>query len=94
MSNMPEMPKRHFFQLCALPEFWQVWVDPSTIRRAFGVAAIVGTVLVMINQLDVLLAGQMPPLWKLLLTYCVPYCVSSYSVASFRTAMGEEQSAD
>ena len=55
---------------------------PITVRRALKVSAIVGTALVAINQGDLILAGHWPPLWKLLLTYLVPYSVSSYSTAA------------
>ena len=55
---------------------------PVTVRRAFKVSAIVGTILIVINQGDLILAGVMPPLWKVFLTYLVPYCVSSYSTAA------------
>jgi hypothetical protein len=41
----------------------------------------VGTVLFAINQLDVVLAGQLTPVVaaKIALTYAVPYSVSTYS---------------
>ena len=41
----------------------------------------VGTVLCVINQLDVVLTGPLTPmvLAKIGLTYLVPFCVSSYS---------------
>ena len=49
--------------------------------RALKVALVVGTVLVAINQGDLLLAGVITPeiVTKILLTYCVPYCVSTYA---------------
>jgi Mg/Co/Ni transporter MgtE len=49
--------------------------------RALKVAAVVGTVLFVINQLDVVLSGQVTPLvvFKIGLTYLVPFSVSSYS---------------
>ena len=49
--------------------------------RALLVAAIVGTALFAINQLDVVFAGQLTPLVaaKIALTYVVPYSVSTYS---------------
>lgn len=52
--------------------------DRRTVRRSFRVALVVGTVLVLINQGDRLLAGQSPDWLKLVLTYCVPYCVATY----------------
>ncbi len=51
------------------------------LKRALTVAGIVGTVLFAINQLDVVLAGQVTPLvvTKIALTYLVPFSVSAYS---------------
>ena len=50
-------------------------------RRAIGVAAIVGTLLVLINQGDALITGRIDVL-KALLTYLVPFGVSIYSAAA------------
>lgn len=63
--------------------FGQALIAPVTMKRAAKVGLIVGTILILINQGDLLLAGIVPPVWKLLLTYCVPYSVSSYSTAAF-----------
>ena len=51
------------------------------LRRALAVAAVVGTVLLVINQLDVVLAGRATALVvaKIGLTYLVPFWVSTYS---------------
>ncbi len=62
--------------------FAQLLVSKTSLRRACKVSAIVGTLLVFINQGDIFLAGSMPPLWKILLTYAVPFSVSSYSTAA------------
>ncbi len=50
-------------------------------RRALEVAAVVGTILFLINQLDVVLSGKVTPLvaLKIVLTYLVPFLVSTYS---------------
>ena len=56
---------------------------PVTVKRALKVCAIVGTILVAINQGDLIMAGEAPPFWKIILTYLVPYSVSSYSTAAF-----------
>jgi hypothetical protein len=53
-------------------------------RRSFVVALIVGTVLNLINQGDAMLAGMHLDAVKLLLTYLVPYCVSTYGAVSYR----------
>ncbi len=54
------------------------------LRRAVWIALIVGTILTIINQGDVLLAGAVTPLVvaKILLTYAVPYSVSTFSALS------------
>ena len=51
------------------------------LRQALRVAAVVGTVLFAINQADVVLRGDVTPLVvaKSLLTYLVPFGVSTYS---------------
>ena len=49
--------------------------------RALRVAAVVGTILFVINQLDVVVSGMLTALvaGKIALTYAVPYSVSTYS---------------
>jgi hypothetical protein len=49
--------------------------------RAALVAAVVGTVLFVINQLDVVVSGATTAVVavKIALTYAVPYSVSTYS---------------
>lgn len=54
-----------------------------TIKRAFKVGCVVGTILIFINQGDNILAGNWPPMWKIILTFMVPYSVSSYASAAF-----------
>ena len=53
----------------------------SVILRSSKVAMIVGTILVFINQADVIFSGELllSHYIKILLTYCVPYCVSTYA---------------
>jgi hypothetical protein len=60
---------------------------PDAIRRSLLVAAVVGTALNLINQGPEMLSGHLPVLWKLVLTYVVPFLVASYgSYAAFRSA--------
>jgi len=49
--------------------------------RALRVALIVGVVLFAINQLDIVLRGEVTPtvVAKIVLTFLVPYSVSTYS---------------
>jgi len=61
----------------------------DVVLRGLRVGGMVGTILVTINQGNLLLAGDLPldALWKIPLTYCVPYCVSTYaSVSAIRSA--------
>lgn len=60
-----------------------------TVVRALKLSAIIGTLLILINQGDMLLAGAMPPYWKIALTYLVPYGVSSYSTAALLHERGD-----
>ena len=55
--------------------------EPRVRDRALRVAVVVGTVLFAINQLDVVLRGEVSALVvaKIALTFTVPYLVSSYS---------------
>jgi len=50
------------------------------LRRSALTALGVGTVLVAINQGNILLGGSFPAalLWKIPLTYCVPFCVATW----------------
>lgn len=56
-------------------------VYPRVRDRALRVALVVGVVLFAINQLDVVLRGELSAVVaaKILLTFAVPYAVSTYS---------------
>lgn len=53
----------------------------SVMHRAAKIALVVGVVLAAINHGDRILSGTLDSggLFKILLTFCVPYCVSTYS---------------
>ncbi len=61
--------------------------------RAVKVAAIVGPILTVINQYDVLLRGDYSfrVIAKIVLTFLVPYCVSSFSSARAEIALEAER---
>jgi hypothetical protein len=60
---------------------------PQALRRSLLVALVVGTALNLINQGPEMLGGDGPVLWKLALTYAVPFLVASYgSYAAFRSS--------
>ena len=63
-------------------------------RRSLIAAVIVGTILNLINQGDALFAGKPLDWVKLLLTYVVPYCVTTYGAVSFRLAAARAIPAD
>ncbi|HYK97988.1 MAG TPA: nitrate/nitrite transporter NrtS, partial [Candidatus Acidoferrales bacterium] len=56
-------------------------IYPRVRDRALRVALVVGVVLFAINQLDVVIRGDVTPvvIAKILLTFAVPYGVSTYS---------------
>ena len=57
------------------------------VKRSLIVAIVVGTALNAINQGAEIVAGEKPVIWKLALTYVVPFLVASYgSYAAFRTS--------
>ncbi len=60
---------------------WHALAYKPVCGRAIQVALIVGTILMVINQGDVLLSGHLTVLvaCKIVLTYTVPFSVSTYS---------------
>ena len=66
------------------------WFRRETVWRALKVAGIVGPILTVINQYDLLLNLDFSSrlCFKVALTFLVPYSVSSYSSA--RTYMDQE----
>jgi hypothetical protein len=63
--------------------FLHHWFRRETVIRALKVAGVVGPILTLINQYDVLLNGNfsLRLLFKIFLTFLVPYSVSSFSSA-------------
>ena len=53
----------------------------DVVKRSVRVALLIGSLLVAINQGDLLLGGTWLPEfgWKIPLTYLVPYCVSTFA---------------
>ena len=68
--------------------FVSLAVSDGTPRKAFLTACVVGTVLMLINHGDVIVRGELPSLIKISLTYCVPFCVTTWgSVLGKRAAL-------
>ena len=63
---------------------WECATARGVPRRSALVALIVGSILNLINQGDALFAGKRLDLLKVVLTYIVPYCVTTYGAVSFR----------
>ncbi len=60
--------------------------SPRPLRRSILVAMIIGTVLNAINQGPEIVSGNSLVIWKLALTYFVPFAVASYGCyAAFRS---------
>jgi len=62
---------------------------PEIVQRSIRVALIVGTILVAVNYTDRWMKGTLVPIdyLKMLVTYLVPYCVSTYaSVATLHSS--------
>jgi hypothetical protein len=64
-------------------------LSDGTFTDALAIAAVVGSILTIINQGDAILHGNYPPLYKVLLTYLVPYSVSTYSAVRAKLRMRE-----
>ena len=61
--------------------FWSLALDKAVAARALRVALIVGVVLAAINHGDRIVTGTLDAsaIFKILLTFLVPYSVSTYS---------------
>ena len=71
-------------------KFSAAFMRRKTLHRGTVVSLIVGTILILINQGPVLDDGRMPALWQVLLTYLVPFLVStiSSSLADVQSSKG------
>lgn len=54
----------------------------ACLKRSLGAMLLVGTVLNLINQWDFYFGSAGIDPWRMLLTYCVPFCVSTYGAFS------------
>lgn len=73
----------------ASPPTWSTWTQAASVisqranlRRTLGIAAVVGTVFVSMNQLGAVMAGQVTiaVVLKAILTYVVPFGVSNFGI--------------
>ncbi len=63
-----------------MKQWISIAVRRDIVTRSLKVCVIVGTILVLINYFDHIRAGSLSTVdyIKMLLTYCVPYCLSTY----------------
>ena len=58
--------------------FLKIAFKDGTPKKALYTACVVGTILTTINHGDNILVGNFPPILKIILTYCVPFCVTTW----------------
>lgn len=66
----------------------------AAVRRSIRLALLVGSTIIAVNQGDVLLTGTLTPrvLVKILITPCIPFCVSLYGAyTAYWNALAAEQ---
>jgi hypothetical protein len=71
--------------------WYTIALEPGIQKRSWIVAIVVGSILNIINQGDALFNGNAIVIWKLALTFCVPYCVATYGAVSARQAVLKNQ---
>ncbi len=64
----------------------QMMFGDGTPKKAIFTALVVGTLLTAINHGDVILSGLVPPIWKVVLTYGVPYFVTTWGAITGKRA--------
>ncbi len=72
-------------------QYWVYCVSGGVPRRSLIVSVIVGSILNLINQGDVLLGGGDVNILKIMLTYIVPYVVATYGAVSYRINLAKAE---
>lgn len=81
------------FQAVGQMQTWfKLALQPAVVRRSLKVSLLVGTLLTLINQLPRLLEQplNMAIVLQIILTYMVPYAVSTYSAVEALRALGDK----
>ena len=68
----------------------------AAVRRSLIIAAVVGSIILLVNQGDLIFSGQVSGLtWlKIGITPCVPFCVSLYGAyLAYRNALATQRAA-
>ena len=74
------------------PSILQMLFGDGTPKKAILTSLVVGTILTTINHGDIIMDGLMPDAWKVVLTYCVPYCVTTWGAATGKLAQWRRNS--
>ena len=64
----------------------QLAFGDGTPKKAFFTALVVGSILTSINHGDMILSGEYPYWLKVMLTHCVPYCVTTWGAITGKLA--------
>jgi len=64
-----------------MKEFWHLALSRRIVLSALKIAAVIGTVLSIINQGSALFSGHGVAWGHVALNYLVPYCVATFSAA-------------
>ena len=65
---------------------WHLCISNGVPKRSFWVAVVVGTILNIINQGDYMMLGDPVNVFKIALTYTVPFCVATYGAVTAHLA--------
>ena len=79
--HLNETKPGRYFQMKSGRECWRcAFRNRGMLRRSILTSAVVGTILVAINQGTVIVGGDGTAelAWKIPLTYCVPFLVASW----------------
>ena len=80
-QHLPSPLQGRHFRMAARLECWRCALrNRRMLRRSILTSAVVGTILVAINQGTVIVGGDgtWELAWKIPLTYCVPFLVASW----------------
>jgi len=66
----------------------------GTPKKAFLTALFVGTILTVVNHGGMIVQGEMPPSYKIILTYVIPYCVTTWGAITVKLAYLKKQGSD
>lgn len=73
------------------PPITELMFGGGTPKKALLTALVVGTILTLINHGDLIVQGTLPPAIKVALTYCVPFCVTTWGAVTGKLAQLRKQ---